>query len=179
MTIQRETPAIPPQKVSLKAPVKDINITWHPQQSIHQNHDGSYLLFESSILPCGQWLMPANLLFWNCMDLLRVTPIKWDFEESGVGELKLLLNTLVTFIGKLSPLGVAYRHHKLLLVLQCQKKRNSNKVAAFEPFYDVQYITVTLSTENLMNLLVNMFATLSYIQVINTHQSHQQFFLLE
>ena len=172
MTIQREIPAIPPQKVSLKAPVKDINITWRPQQSTHQNYDRSYLLFESSILP-------ANLLFWNCMDLIKATPIKWDFEESGVGELKLLLNTLVTFIGKLSPLGVAYRHHKLLLVLQCQKKRNSNKVAAFEPFYDVQYITVTLSTENLMNLLVNMFAKLSYIQVINTHQSHQQFFLLE
>jgi len=72
MTIQREIPAIPPQKVSLKAPVKDINITWHPQQSTHQNYDGSYLLFESSILPYGQWLMPANLLFWNCMDLIKM-----------------------------------------------------------------------------------------------------------
>lgn len=125
MTIQREIPAIPPQKVSLKAPVKEINITLHPQQSTHQNYDGSYLLFESSILPCGQWLMPANLLFWNCMDLIRVTPIKWDFEESGVGGLKLLLNTLVTFIRKLSPLGVVYRHQKLLLVLQCKKKNGT------------------------------------------------------
>ena len=40
------------------------------------------------------------------MDLMRVTPIKRDFEESEVGGLKLLLKTLVTFIGKLSPLVV-------------------------------------------------------------------------
>ena len=60
MTIQREIPAIPPQIVSLKAPVKEINTTMHPQQSTHQNYDGSYLLFESSILRRGQWLMPAN-----------------------------------------------------------------------------------------------------------------------